>query len=105
MSSRRFELEDFTATEGTSFEVSVNGSFLFLMTLIDVRQGKLIELPKWKTLGDIRRQPFSLFFESDRKVLVKKDTVVSGGVFEAYPLKIEPIDESPSGYIYQACFG
>ena len=95
---------DFEGMEGTVFDVFLDGTPVFRMKLLEVKLCKPLVLPKWKPIGNLRKQPFSLFFESDRKMLVYGGTVVSGGPFEAAPLKLEPLDETAGGMIFQACF-
>ena len=97
--------ENFTGKEGSTYEVfNSSGELLFKMELIEVRKGLETKVPKWKADTIKRTQQFSIFFESDRKALVRKDTFVKGPGFDNFPLKIEPIDETAKGYIYQACF-
>ena len=100
------EASTFEGLEGSTYDVyREDGSFAFKMKLVEVRLDKPHEKPtKWQSVFNYRRQPFSLFFESDRKELVRKNSFTDGGVFERSPVKIEPVDETPSGHIYQMCF-
>lgn len=97
-------VSDFEGKEGTFFDVFVEGRLVFKMKLLEVKRGKPLVLPKWKPIGNMRPQPFSLFFESDRRTVVYATTTVVGGGFEESPLKIEPLGETATGIIYQASF-
>lgn len=99
-------LETFQGKEGAIYDVyDEGGVFQFKMKLIDVRADTLHPTPKWKPMLEYRLQSFSLIFESDRKIHLRKNMIVDGNEFDHFPLKIEAIDESKTGLIYQAVFG
>jgi hypothetical protein len=98
-------IETFTGKEGAVYDVYAEDAFQFKMKLIDVRAEKEHPVPKWEAMVKYRLKPFSLIFESDKKIHLKKNMIVDGHEFDHFPLKIEAIAESKTGLIYQAVFG